>query len=189
MEPRRLAPDEEIPGLNGTTIGDFWSWAYSDILLNTTRGVFAEFLVGTALGVVGGVRSAWDSFDLLYERSGIEVKSSAYIQSWHRPHDPSSSISWGIEERFAYDAVTDTWGDTQTRSAECYVFCLYTERVRESADVLDLNKWRFYVLSTKRINSELGMQKRVSLGTVKDMTDPVGYAQLKEHVDRALSAD
>lgn len=27
------------------TVSDFWSWAYSDLLNNTSRGVLAEFLV------------------------------------------------------------------------------------------------------------------------------------------------
>ncbi len=75
------------------------------------------------------------------------------------------------------------------RSARCYVFCLYTERDREAADVLDLDKWEFYVLPTGRINRELGAQKRVSLGTIKRMANPVRYAQLKESVDFALAPD
>ncbi len=185
MEPQRLSPDSEIPGLSGATIGDFWAWAYSDLLLNTTRGVFAEFLVGSALGVVGGVRGAWDAFDLLYEGWRIEVKSSAYVQRW--PQEKPSVISWGIEERYAYDVATDTWGEAQERSADCYVFCLYAETNREVADVLDLSKWEFYVLPTEHINRELGAQKRVGLGTIKSMTEPVGYERLKERVDRVLS--
>jgi hypothetical protein len=32
----------------GATVGDFWSWAYSDLLSSTDRAVFAEFVVGTA---------------------------------------------------------------------------------------------------------------------------------------------
>lgn len=187
MNASRMAPDAKIPGVDGATIGDFWAWAYSDILLNTNRGVFAEFLVGSALGVVGGIRGAWDSFDLLYEGSGVEVKSSAYVQSW--PQDKPSAISWGIEERFAYDTATNTWGEEQVRSAKCYVFCLYTETDREAANVLDLDKWEFHVLPTERINRELGTQKRVGLGTIKRMTDPVRYAQLKESVDLALAAN
>jgi len=181
----RLAPDTKIPGLGGETIGDFWAWAYSDLLINTTRGVFAEFLVGSALAVVSGIRGAWDAFDLLYEGSRIEVKSSAYVQRW--PQERPSTISWGIEERFAYNVATDTWGDEQVRSADCYVFCLYTEKDREMANVLDLGKWKFYVLSTKRINRELGAQKRVGLGTIKSMTEPEDYGRLKERVDRELS--
>lgn len=32
----------------GITVSDFWSWAYSDLLNNTYRGVLAEFLVYAA---------------------------------------------------------------------------------------------------------------------------------------------
>ncbi len=35
---------------SGATLGDFWSWAYSDCINNTTRGVLAEFVVAKALG-------------------------------------------------------------------------------------------------------------------------------------------
>lgn len=31
------------------TINDFWSWAYSDLLNNTSRGILAEFLVHSAI--------------------------------------------------------------------------------------------------------------------------------------------
>lgn len=33
----------------GITIKNFWSWAYSDLLDNTQRGVMAEFLVFSSL--------------------------------------------------------------------------------------------------------------------------------------------
>jgi hypothetical protein len=191
MEARRLSSDTEIPGA-GATIGDFWAWAYSDLMINTTRGVFAEYLVGNALGVVDGVRGAWDTFDLLYKEVAIEVKTSAYIQRW--PQEKPSTVNWGIEERFAYDVATNTWGEKQVRSADCYVFCLYAETDRELADVLDFHdlsrrrgKWEFYILSTERIHQELGTQKRVGLGRIKAMTKPVGYGLLKERVDQVLS--
>jgi hypothetical protein len=59
--------------------------AYSDILTNTSRGIFAEFLVAKALGVVEGVRpTGWNDFDLSYDGWKIEVKASAYVQSWHQ---------------------------------------------------------------------------------------------------------
>ena len=29
----------------GISVSEFWSWAYSDLLNNTLRGVLAEFLV------------------------------------------------------------------------------------------------------------------------------------------------
>lgn len=36
------SPSEPIPGLHGKTVGDFWQWAYSDILSNRNRSIFAE---------------------------------------------------------------------------------------------------------------------------------------------------
>ena len=58
VEAGRLAPSTEIPGTGGATVGDFWAWAYSEILTNTSRAIFAEFLVGNALRVVERVRPA-----------------------------------------------------------------------------------------------------------------------------------
>jgi hypothetical protein len=33
----------------GLSVVDFWSWAYSDLLNNTDRGVLAEYIVHSAL--------------------------------------------------------------------------------------------------------------------------------------------
>jgi len=68
--PTRLPPHHTIPNLPGHTLGDFWSWAYSEVLTNTTRSVFAEYLVGAALGVVNTPRVEWDRQDFEY-RTGV----------------------------------------------------------------------------------------------------------------------
>lgn len=34
---------------SGVSLADFWRWAYSDLLNNTSRGVMAEFLVEKSL--------------------------------------------------------------------------------------------------------------------------------------------
>jgi hypothetical protein len=58
MSDGRLNPDTPIPGSTaGQTVGEFSAWAYSNILTNITRGLYAEFLVGTALGAVEGTRT------------------------------------------------------------------------------------------------------------------------------------
>lgn len=186
METGRLDPSTEIPGTGGATVGDFWAWAYSDILTNTSRGTFAEFLVGKALGVVDEMRpTGWVDFDLSYDEWKIEVKASAYVQSWHQ--SAPSVIRFDIGERGSWDAETNVWKPDPVRSADCYVFCLYAETDRNRANVLDTSKWEFYVLSTERINRELGNQKSIGLNGIKSMTEPVVYNQLKEQVDRVLS--
>ncbi len=69
----------------GETLLDFWRWSASDLVSNATRGVLAEYIVATALGLAGGVRVEWDPFDLLsQEGAKIEIKSAAYLQSWRQ---------------------------------------------------------------------------------------------------------
>src|SRR3954466_16258321 len=86
-------PDQPIPGL-GLTVSDFWSWAYSDMLSNRNRAVFAEFLVGAASGVLDRPRVEWDAYDLRYGDHKVEVKASVYLQSWHQTRP--SVISFDI---------------------------------------------------------------------------------------------
>jgi hypothetical protein len=158
VEPRRLAPGERIPELGGVTVGDFWAWAYSDILENTARGIFAEYLVGNALKVVKGVLpSGWGTFDLRYGDRKIEVKSSSYLQSWHQT--ALSVIRFDVAEHDGWDPETNAWRAERMRSADCYVSCLYAEKDRSRVNVLNSSMREFYVLSTGQINRELGIKK------------------------------
>lgn len=73
----------------------FWQWSASDLVSNATRGVLAEFLVASALGLAGGVRAEWDAFDiLLADGTRVEVKSAAYLQSW--AHAKLSNVTFSI---------------------------------------------------------------------------------------------
>ena len=179
----RLDPGTPIPGsAGGRTVGDFWAWGYSDILTNNLRGVFAEYLVGTALGAADGTRTEWDAFDLRYGGSKIEVKSSSYVQSWDQ--ERPSVISWGVGERFAFDPAANEWTPERKRAADCYVFCVYTEREdKDPAKVLDVGRWDFYVVPTSVIDEELGGQKTVGFGHIEGLADPVPYGRLRERVD------
>ena len=190
MVSKKLSPEEKIVGLKNATVGDFWAWAYSDILTNIRRGMFAEFLVGSALGVIDIVPpGGWEYFDFLYGDKKIEVKSSAYIQGWDQ-QGSLSVASFGIAERWIWDENINNWLPKRCRPADCYVFCLYTEKQDRSVmSALDINKWDFYVVPTHRINETLGAQKTVRLSGVKSMTEAVKIEQLKERVDRTLRED
>lgn len=72
----------------GETLGDFWAWGYSNILTNNLRGVFAEFLVGTALGAAGGARTEWDAFDLLYGGAGLRSSPRPTCRAGIRRNPP-----------------------------------------------------------------------------------------------------
>ncbi len=182
---RKIGCEEGIPQL-GVTVGDFWSWAYSDVLNNTNRAVFAEFVVGTALGVTSSPRIPWDAVDLRYEGKKIEVKSAAYIQGWEQ--EGLSRISFDVAERvYAWDSETNTYGTEAKHSADFYVFCLYAEETDRTPELLlDMARWKFYVVSTEQIKRQLGSQKTAALSTIERLADPVGYMRIKELVDSVL---
>ena len=127
MNIKKLNNSEPIVGSSHLTIGDFWSWAYSDILSNRNRSVFAEFLVASALGITDNPRIEWDAVDLRYQDISIEVKSAAYIQSWKQ--EKLSSIIFDISKKKSWDAETNQVFRESVRSADMYVFCLLKKKI------------------------------------------------------------
>jgi hypothetical protein len=175
-----------IPGLDGHTIADFWRWAYSDVLSNGNRSVFAEFMVGTALGCLDSPRVEWDAVDLRYGEHKIEVKASAYCQSWHQKRP--STITFRIGKARAWNSRTGEYYTGPTRLADIYVFCLHTQRDKAMArsNVLDPSTWEFYVVPTKRFDQAFADRKTISLGSVQRVGVSCGYAELKARVDEIL---
>lgn len=186
MAVKKLTSDDPIIGNIEICVGDFWSWAYSDILSNRNRSIFAEFIVGSALGVVDTPRTEWDYVDHRYNKKTIEVKSAAYVQSWSQ--EKPSTIKFDIGKKIPWDAATNTVGTEPMRSADCYVLCLYTETDVKRANVLNLDDWKFYVLSTKTINGKFKDQKSVTLSRITAVCDPVAYDGLKKAIDICLES-
>lgn len=42
----------------------FWQWSSSELVGNALRGALAEYIVATAVGANGGVRTQWDAYDV-----------------------------------------------------------------------------------------------------------------------------
>lgn len=171
------------------TVGDFWSWAYSDLLSNGNRSVLGEFLVAAALGVIDRPRVEWDVVDLRYREKGIEVKTSGYLQSWSVQHSRSvSRVVFSIARSRPWDATINVYGSEPVRSSECYVFCVYTEleHDRAHANILDLSKWEFYIMPTSEIDARWGNQKRIVLGELRKACSPVDFSHLRQSIDKAL---
>ena len=185
MAVRKLKQDDMITGGADTSVGEFWSWAYSDILSNRNRSIFAEFIVGYALGIVENPRTEWDCVDHRYKGKTIEVKSAAYVQSWIQ--EKPSIISFDIARKTPWDAETNIYGTGRVRSADCYVFSLFAQTDATRANVLNLDDWKFYVLSTETINREFKDQKSVVLSRIVRLCDAVEYGQLTDAVDTCLS--
>ncbi len=177
----QLRGDEHITfdGMpTGHLIGDFWRWASSDLLSNTLRGVYSEFIVATALGAdTSSVREEWTDFDLFFPyewQDGseyrtavrVEVKSAAYLQSWKQTRP--SPISFGIQKTLGWTPV-DGYTEDRARRSDVYVFCLYNVTDRDKADLLSLDGWDFYVVSTRRIDEICGNQRTITLSRLRSL--------------------
>lgn len=149
---------------------EFWEWAFTDCLSNSLRGVLAEFIVGKAVQCLDKPRVQWDDFDLkTKDNIKIEVKSGAYVQSWHFKESKPSQIKFDIASKKGWSSETRIRSKDGKRSANVYVFCILEEKNHELVNPLDLDQWFFIVLSTKIINESLGNQKSVSLARLENL--------------------
>jgi hypothetical protein len=181
--PERLRGSEVIKGLEGTTISDFFSWAYSDLLSNTVHPMFAEFLVGSALGITDRPREEWRPFDFSYRNLRIEVKSSSNLQSWRQKKE--STIQFDIAPRKrTSNAETKTTQKPEERHSDCYIFCCLNARRRDVYEVMDTDNWKFYVIRTSTLDMKVGAQKSIRLNPLSALVKPVSLSDLKVTVDR-----
>jgi len=160
-------------------LSDFWKWSVSDLLSNATRGRFAEFIVGTAVGLdPKNLRNEWDAFDLV-TKSGIkiEVKSAAYIQSWAQKK--YSNITFSIKSAIDIEAKGKL---IPKRHADVYVFCHLKHKDQETIDPLKMEQWDFYVVATSLLDKHHKGQKTISLTPLKKLTDSINYGKLQKSI-------
>ncbi len=180
----------------GYLLSDYWAWNASDLLNNTLRGSFCEFIVSAALGIdLSEVNEDWGAYDVTFpyswrcgdsERSEvhIEVKSSAYLQAW--ANAKPSHIQYSIRPTRAW-TPDGGYADTVVRQSDVYVFCLYAVQDRNQADPLVLDGWEFYVMPTRRLDEICGPQKTISLPSLLTLKPfKTDYAGLKDAVIAAL---
>ena len=167
---------------------NFDRWAAGNLVDNRNRGIFAEWLVGQALGVIGDhdVRTEWDAVDLRFGDLTIEVKASGLSQTWNLlvPSTPRFGIP---RQKRAWFADTDEWivYDEPKRSADIYVFCLHRSVPATNENVADTDSWSFWVVATSTINDELDAQSSVGVSTLNRLAEPVGWSEIKAAVKRA----
>lgn len=169
----------------GATVADFWGWSRSDLLDNTERGVLAEFIVATALGIpVDGVREGWAAWDLTTPGGvRVEVKSAAYLQSWAQKE--LSRISFGTPRTLAWDADGGGFAGVARRHAQVYVFALLAHTDKATVDPLDLDQWVFYVLPTAVLDGRTRSQHSITLKTLEGLTAALGFSELRQAVNLA----
>lgn len=155
-------PLTDNAGNHVAKLEDFWSWAHSDLLGNTERGVLAEYIVACAMGIQGNERVEWDKYDLRSEEGiTVEVKASGYLQSWGQKD--LSKLIFGIQPTLGWNSKTNEYDTNKKRQADIYVFCVHKHIEKETANPLDLKQWEFYLLPTKILDQKVGNQKNITL--------------------------
>jgi hypothetical protein len=163
----------------GPQLLDFWKWNSSDIVSNTTRGRFAEFIVASALGIdLSLPRDEWSAWDLTSpEGIKIEVKSAAYLQSWTQ--ESLSKIIFSIRQARAWDGSTGEMDGEPGRQSDLYIFCLLKHQDKETLDPLKLDQWEFYVVPIIVLNNG---SSSLSLNTLRRLSSAVQFSGLRGEV-------
>ena len=175
---------EDSP-LAAVDILDYWSWAYSDIVGNTNRGALAEFIVARAIGSEPAVRNDWAAYDL-ETPSGIkvEVKSSAYLQSWHQT--AVSAPSFSIRKAKEWSPETNEFGEERLRHSDVYVFCLLAYKGdKRLLDPPDLSQWEFYVVKTSEIDRIFEERASIGINQVQRLSQTYSAKNLMDAVQTA----
>lgn len=181
-----LDGSERFTGLDAT-VADFWRWAFSDLRDNTTRGILAEFLVARAVGDKRDLRIGWDNFDAQApDGSTIEVKRSAFLQSWALKRH--SELRFGRLSAREFDAARNEYSVDARVRADVFVFCVQTQREPAAYDMFDISHWEFWVVGASTIR-ELGA-KSTGIGWVRrHATGPIPYGELGEAIRVAARAN
>lgn len=186
IPPMRLTGDERFitrASVVAPTVLDFWRWSTADLMSNATRGILAEFIVGTALGVTGEIREEWAPIDLTYKETPIEVKGAGYLQAWGQ--DKLTVPKFGVTKAQYYDRTTGEYCGERRRHAVLYVFCLHHCCDAMQVNPLDLDQWSFYVTPTSLLEQHFPTADVMSLRQLEKVgASPVSYSCLREVVDR-----
>ena len=178
-----------FPALANATVLDFWRWAFADLSDDDVKGFFAEWMIHKLLAVPTRRRVSWANSDIITPNgTRIEVKSTAYWQSWkyvgenglplaqpsHLPADDDSRIRFaGLKAR---DSTTTDRSMNRQFKSDFYVFAFQHEKDLAKWNALDLSQWEFYWVPANTLR-ELGWSS-VSLRTLRQRFGALSAAQL-----------
>jgi hypothetical protein len=165
---------------------DYWSWSASDIVSNAQRGVLAEFIVASAIGVdLKSVRDEWGAYDLTTpDGIRVEVKSAAFIQSWEQRD--YSIISFNVPKTHGWNSDTNIQESESRRQAQVYVFALLAHKDKLTIDPLNVNQWIFFILPTAVLDARTRSQTSITLRSLETLAGPgIPYDGLSQAVAQA----
>ncbi len=149
-------------GLENIQLVEFWRWAFSDLCDDDIKGIYAEWMVSFLLGIKSKRRVSWADSDIVSAGGvRVEVKSSAYWQSWKFINEFGE---YCLNDKYSADFYDDyppskiRFSGFYTRSSidnnrgepiyhsDIYVFAFQNEKSIEKWNALDLQQWEFYLV-------------------------------------------
>jgi hypothetical protein len=113
----------------------------------------------------------------------IEIKSSAYLQSWEQ--SKLSKIIFGIQPTSNWDYSQNKRNDKKIRQSDIYIFCVLAHKDKNSVDPLNLSQWDFYILETNVLNNKVKTQKTITLSSLLKLNPTkIKYDNLKQEIER-----
>lgn len=168
--------------ITSKTVCDFWQWSFSNLMQNTTRGILAEYIVASLLGIDNEVRDPWFPYDLrLPNGPTIEIKTMSCLQAWKQKQLSKPTVV--IRPTRAWNPNTGEINKEKTFNADLYIICYFKATKLESANPLDLSQWQFYVFTKKELIRLLEGRKSISLTYLeKKEKKPLTAHELKKAV-------
>ena len=191
--PPLIPPD--LPRLSGSekfsegesSVLEFWRWAMGDLRMNNARGILVEYLVAQAVGATDPMRVEWDACDVRTpDGTRIEVKSSAYLQSWAQktPSKPRFGLSGAAA---AWDPATGESVDHVDGRVDVWVFALHSCKDHATYNPLDVSQWQFWVAPDHAVAAS--GQRSGGLAFVQRIAgESMGWADLRAAIAKAAEA-
>lgn len=153
-----------------------------DLMDNTFRGIWCEYMVAEALGPeCKTVGAGWHAWDLQIgenqqdypDRIRIQVKNSARLQPWNKPTLKETNcafqLTWRKRPYYFQEYNKRVPCEPFGFLCDVYVLCWHNEV--EHADHRDLSQWRFFVVPVK------GPNKGVTENELKYTRDKSGNSK------------
>ena len=155
------------------TVKDFWSIFFSD--LYEIRSKVAVYLVAHKLGITSSQEFGyWSAQSICYKKKRIEIRATCGAGK--------AGESFG-------DRNTVRHIDVRVRETDIYVFCLNESAMESDLELLELERWKFYVVPEWYIRSECGDKKTITREKVKRLVKETDISGLKRAVDSVIKLD
>lgn len=164
---------------------DFWKWAFSDLVENTTRGILGEFIVGIALGLdMSKVKYNWGVCDLIQpDGTKIEVKTSAYLQTWNE----SKLSNIGFSRLKTRNQNGLDLRDKKDYNSDYYIFCIQTAKSHQEYNQFNLDKWQFKIVEKASLAKK--NTDSISLNSLQKIApDTFSFGSLREGLEKLKNA-